>query len=235
MTPKTDIIIAVRGTREFPIEKDFEVCVDSVVQHTTNYRFVFVDDCSDGHAADVVSSVAAKFPDSILIRTHTQNWFTRAYNKGLRMVRTPRAIALNADTIVGERWLEELYECWAEAEAVSKVGLVGSVWSAEEGRRWAGTEQNRGYVTGHCWLLSMEAMAEASMSRGQPGWYLDETNPLNAHIRSDIEICWRLNGLGYQTLQCFKSYVMHLGGRSWGHQLARVQCLTQQDLARIDG
>lgn len=231
MTPNTDIVIAVRGTRDYPIEKDFENCIDSLVQHTSNFRLLLVDDNSDAQGADVVARVAAQFPGSILVRSHFQRWFTKAYNLGLRLVRTERVVTLNADTVLGAGWLEELYEVWSEAEAqLGRVGLVGSVLSSDEPRRWANSIQ-ADYVTGHCWLLSMSALYEASASRGQPGIYLDETSALNIHIRSDVELCWRLNQLNWATIKSFKSAVGHIGGRSWGHDLWKVQALRLEDVA----
>lgn len=237
MAPHTDIVIGIRGTREFPVEREFENCIESLEQHTRDFRLILVDDNSDAEMQQVISRVAARFPTAVMIRTHTQNWFTKAFNKGLRLVRTQRAVALNMDTVLGEGWLDELYSVWDHVQdTVGPVGLVGSVYSPEEPRRYHCTSAHTaGYVTGHCWLLSMEAIARAADSRGMTGWYLDETNALNAHIRSDIEICHRLNSLGYQTVCSFKSAVGHLGGRSWGHRLAEVQCLTMAHLAKIDG
>lgn len=218
MTPQTDIIISVRGTRRFPIEEDFKPCVESVVKHTSAYRFIFVDDNSDAVAAAVVSDIASQFPTSVLIRTHRQNWFTRAYNKGLRLVRTPWAVLLNADTVVDEGWLDELYACRDEAAEVlhKPVGLVGSDMSQEEPRRWVDTPIP-GYVTGHCWLVGMEPIFAASNARGMPGWYLDEQRQDAIHIKSDVYMCWDLQRLGYSTIRSHKAKVGHIGGRSWGH------------------
>lgn len=225
MTPQTDIVISVRGTRRFPIEKDFESCVASVVAHTSNFRFIFVDDNSDDEGRAVISRVADQYPNSLLIRTGRQNWFTRAYNKGLRLVRTPKSVLLNADTVVDNGWLDELYDVWADAELQPgvRVGLVGSVFSAPEQRRYINIAYP-GYVTGHCWLVSMQAIFEASAQRGMPGWYLDETRQDAIHIKSDVYLCYDLQKLGYQCLQSHKSPVGHIGGRSWGYQLG--ECLS---------
>lgn len=231
-TPATDIVIAVRGTREFPIEVDFERCIDSLVRTASNFRLLLIDDGSDQEAANVIERVAKRFPNSLLIRTQFQRWFTRAYNLGLRLARTPRVVLLNADTELGEGWLEELYSVWEDFERNSgrRVGLVGSVLSGEEPRRYVETVRPA-YTTGHCWLLSMQAIYEVSASRGQPGIYLDETSPLNIHIRSDVELCWKMNEIGWATVTSHKSAVGHVGGKSWGHNVARVQCLTLQEVA----
>ena len=117
-------------------------------------------------------------------------------------------------------WLEELFAVRDEAQAQGKkVGLVGSVYSADEQRRWDET-QKPNYVTGHCWLLNMRALEECAVSRGTPGWYLDELTQRNAHIFSDNEICYQMNDLGWSPLRSFKSAVGHdASGASWGHNL----------------
>lgn len=232
MTPPTDIVICVRATREFPMEGYFEKCVDTLTATTHNFRLLIVDDNSDLEGANVVARVASRFPGAKLIRTYFQHWFTKAYNLGLRLARTPRVVLLNADTELGAGWLEELYDVWEDFERSSgrRVGLVGSVFSGDEQRRYIETVRP-GYTTGHAWLVSMQALYDVSARRGQPGIYLDETSPLNIHIRSDVELCWTMNDIGWATITSFKSAVGHHGGKSWGHNVARVQCLTLEEVA----
>lgn len=230
-TPDTDVVLALHANRTYPAEKEFIECVDTLCQHTKNFRFIFVDDDCDQEARQVLEQTAARFKSSVMIRTHFQRWFTRAYNLGLRLVQTPWVVMLNADTVLGVDWLDELYAVRDEACGIAgQVGLVGSVLSGEEPRRWA-VSNNPDYVTGHAWLASMEALTQASVSRGTPGMYLDMTNRLNIHIRSDIEISWKLNALGWQCIKSFKSAVGHHGGRSWGHNLHVVQNLRLEDVA----
>jgi cellulose synthase/poly-beta-1,6-N-acetylglucosamine synthase-like glycosyltransferase len=231
-TPETDVVLTLHATRQYPAEKDFIQCVDTLCEHTKNFRFIFVDDQCDPEARAILEQTAARFRSSVLIRTHFQHWFTRAVNLGLRLVQSPWAIILNADTILGLDWLEELYSVRDEAQTICgmRVGLVGSTLSGEELRRWS-LSKNPDYVTGHCWLASMAALTEASNNRGTPGMYLDMTNRLNIHIRSDIEISWRLNALNWACVKSFKSPVGHTGGKSWGHNLHAIQNLTLQDVS----
>ena len=230
MTPETDIIIPIHGNREFPVEGEFEKCVDTVCQNTRRFRFIFVEDACDDICREVITRVASRFPESNLVRTHKQHWFTRAVNLGLRLVRTPYCVALNCDTVVDVDWLEELYAVKDEVEGqVGRVGLVGSLHSLEEPRRYQ-ISLGQDYVTGHCWLLNMQAMQEASYAHKTPGWYLDETRWDAIHIRSDVFICWELNSLGWQTVKSFKSAVGHIGGRSWGHRVGQVQSLRLEDV-----
>ena len=222
MTPPTDIIIPVHGNREFPVEDVFQDCVRTVSNHTHNFRYIFVADACDDICLQVIHRVANSFPESNLIQTQKQNWFTRAVNLGLRLVRTPYAVVLNCDTVVDTGWLEELYAIKDEVEAtVGRVGLVGSQESQEEPRRYQVSE-GQDYVTGHCWLLNMAAVQEASHMHGTPGWYLDETRADAIHIRSDVFICWELNRLGWQCVKSFKSHVGHYGYKSWGARLHAI-------------
>lgn len=233
MTPETDIVICVRSTAQYPTINYFEQCVDTVCRHTQKFRFIFVDDNSDRDHAEAISQIANRFNSAIFIRTHFQHWFTRAVNLGLRMIRTPYCITLNSDCVVDNNWLEELYAVKNEVEAsVGRVGLVGSVFSEPEQRRYM-LSVGEDYVTGHCWLLSMAAITEASNQRGQPGIYLDETRADAIHIRSDVFISRQLVSLGWTCVKSFKSAVGHHGCKSWGGGagLHRVQTLRLDDVS----
>ena len=232
MTEPVDIIIPVRTTNEFQNGPLLERCVDTLCQTTKNFRLIFVDDHSDPEGAEQLDRLAKRFPNSILVRTQFQRWWTRAVNLGLRMARTERVAILNSDIILGEGWLEELREVWAEVERVTgkRVGLVGSVYSAEELRRWI-PSVGQDYVTGHCLLVHMSALSEISAARGMPGIYIDETQASHIHIHSDVVTCWEMNKLGWQTIKSFKSRVGHEAGKSWGHRLYDIAGLTLEKVS----
>lgn len=217
MHPQTDIVIPVHGKREL-----LEKLVEGIFQHSQNFRLILVDDYSDVETTAFMMSVLLRQTYALYIRTASQNWFTRASNLGLRMVRTNRCILLNSDCVVDVNWLQELYDVWAEAEASGlKVGMVGSVLSEPEQRRWADFREP-GYVTGHCLLLNMSLISEVANRRGTPGWYLDETRHDMLHINSDRFMSYDLNRMGYATIAAFKSAVGHYGGQSWGYNLGRL-------------
>lgn len=227
MTPQTDIVIPFRSTRQFPTESFIEQCVDTLQQHTRNYRLIFVDDNSDDIGRACIQRIADRSAESTLIRTNKQKWFTRAVNLGLRMVRTEWAVEANSDCIFGEGWLDELYAVRDEIHmAGGKVGLVGSVYAENEQRRFACT-QEPGYVTGHCLLLNMQALRVVAANRGT-GDFLDETNPKAIHIFSDNYLCYDLNKIRFQTAMAFKSGVGHIAGKSWGHLLGSIPQTCEQ-------
>lgn len=230
MTPPIDIIISLHSTSQYPAIDYFEACVDSIRRHTNSIRFIFVNDASCEEHYQRMLGIISRFPEHLFIKTTKQLWFTRAHNLGLRMVRTPWCVMINADCVVDVGWLDELFAIKDELESQGKkVGLVGSQQSGEEPRRYHCT-QHPGYVTGHCYLLSMQALYEVSAARGMPGWYFDETAQRTIHIFSDNEICEKMNALGYETAVSFKAAIGHHGGKSWGHNLGRVFGLTLDEV-----
>lgn len=217
MAPQTDIIIPVHDAVDYTT-----ACVDSVFTHTKDFRLILVDDFSQRDATDYLLGALKRDPTALYIRTAQQKWFTRASNLGLRMVRTQRCVLLNSDCVVDEGWLDELYNVWSDAEASGlRVGLVGSHLSGEEPRRWANTIEP-GYVTGHCYLLSVPILSDLADRRGNPGWYFDEVHREAVHINSDRYLCYEMNKAGYSPVVSFKAAVGHHGGKSWGYNLARI-------------
>lgn len=226
MNPQCDVVVPVRDALD-AVQK----CMDTLYEHTKNFRLIVVDDSSQAETAAYLYGILLRDKNSLLVRTASQKWFTRAANLGLRMVRTQRAVILNSDCVVDKGWLEEMFAVWEEAERTGlRVGLVGSTLSAEETRRWAESrEEQKGYVTGHCWLVGMEAMADIARRRGQEGWYLNEVTNETIHIASDRIGCWELNRAGWATVASHKSAVGHVGGKSWGYNLGRVYGLKVGD------
>jgi len=214
-TQNIDIVIPIRLTREFAsADNYFMGCISHLQTNTRNFRPIFVDDNSDAVGQSVIETFASNFSSGILIRTHKQRWFTRAVNLGLRLVNTPWAVVLNSDTCVEEGWLEELFAVREEFEKNRYlVGLVGSVYSPQDPRRFVET-RHPDFVTGHCWLLNMQAVKEVG--------YLDETTPKTIHIFSDNYLCYDMNRRGWRTVVSHYSKVLHEAGKSWGHQLHRI-------------
>ncbi len=224
----TDVIIPVHGQLEYT-----QKCFESVLQNTPMLnRFIIVDDMSDAETTAYLLDILKRHTHSLYLRTGSQRWFTRASNLGLRLVRTQLALLLNSDCVCNPGWLEELYAVWDEAEKQGvRVGLVGSVLSEPEPRKWAQIVEPN-FVTGHCLLLNMTALGEASATRGMPGWYFDETKARNAHIFSDQEICQTFRALGYATIASFKSAVAHAAGKSWGYDTGKALSLKMGDPLR---
>jgi len=217
------IVIPVHSRAPFDTREHLRRCVGTLCNNTDNFRVVFVDDYCDCEGSECIAELATQFRESYVVRTMKQRWFTRAVNLGLRLVRTPWAVEANSDVVFHPGWLEELFAVRDDAVAQGKkVGLVGSVYSADEQRRWAEMHKPD-FVTGHTWLLNMQALEECAAKRGTSGWYLDEVSPRSIHIFSDNFICYEMNDLGWSPIASFKSAVGHdAAGASWGHQLGAI-------------
>jgi len=225
--PFTDIVIPVRNALS-----EVEECLTTLQANTQDYRLILVDDASERNVHDWLVDFSMKNPSSILVKTSRQRWFTRASNLGLRLLRTERSVLLNSDVVLGPGWLDELFDVWSDYQAQApqtRIGLVGSTLSAEEPRRYADVREP-GYVTGHCWLVSVSALFDISAARGMPGIYLDEVHRGAAHIHSDRIACNEMNKLGMATLASFKAAVGHKGGRSWNYDIGAVSGIRDVDL-----
>jgi GT2 family glycosyltransferase len=207
-------------------------CLSTLIANTVDYRLILVDDFSDKETSDYLYQFCLEHPSTVMLRTSKQRWFTRASNLGLRLVRTERSVLLNSDCVLGPAWLEELFDVWDDFQRLNpqrRIGLVGSVMSDEEPRRYFEVT-DPGYCTGHCWLVSINALFEISAARGMPGWYLDEQKPGAAHICSDRDGCWDLMKQGFAVIQSHKSIVGHKGGKSWGFNIGAISGLRAADL-----
>lgn len=224
--PFTDIVIPVHNALDY-----LRNCVETVCYHTSGYRIIFVDDICDAATKEYMQRCLSDHHDWLLVQTAKQKWFSRASNLGLRLARTPRVVLLNSDCGVGPNWLQALYDTWADVEEKnpgSKIGLVGSVKYDEKPAfpylltNFQRVEAVYSYVTGHCYLISMEAVEDLARRRGTPGWYFNERDPGQIHIASDRILCWDLNKADYLTVGTFTANVGHHGGKSWGYNVSAI-------------
>lgn len=224
--PFTDIVIPVHNALPY-----LQHCVDTVCQHTSNYRIIFVDDFSDPDTKSYLQAAIHDHKDWLLVQTGKQKWFTRASNLGLRLVKTQRALLLNSDTEVNSGWLQELHDVWDDVEKQRpgvQIGLVGSIQCNDGPTRYIESHvRNQGYISGHCYLLSMSVLEELARRRGTPGWYFNEQDPGQIHIASDRIMCWDMNNNGFVTIGCYHAAVGHHGGKSWGHNLGAIPLFTK--------
>ena len=226
MHPQTDIVVPVHNALP-----DVQECLATLQSKTQSYRLILVDDFSDKDVSDYLYQFCRANPSSLLITTGSQRWFTRASNLGLRMVRTQRCVLLNSDCVLDAGWLQELFDVWEECQQQDpqrRIGLVGSVQSGPEPRRYA-EYVKPAYVTGHCLLLSMDAIADIAGRRGMPGWYFSEQRQDSIHIRSDMFMSFDLNDAGYATIVSFKAACGHKGYKSWGANIPLISGLQIKD------
>jgi len=72
-------------------------CISSIYEHTRGITFEVI--CIDDHSPDgSADMVAGTFPDVILVRNQTNQFYVRNNNLGMRMSRSRYACLLNSDT-----------------------------------------------------------------------------------------------------------------------------------------
>jgi GT2 family glycosyltransferase len=105
-------------------------CIDSIVVNTDlPYEVIVVDNAStDGTAAYL-----AKLGGQVRYRVLEENkGFAGAINVGLMMAKGSTVVLLNNDTLVTERWLDNMLACLNSDERIGMVGPVTNYISGEQ-------------------------------------------------------------------------------------------------------
>ena len=95
------------------------VCLQSIRQHTTDYRIIFVD---NGSYVDEFAIVEAelKHHPHLLVRNRRNLGFVKAVNEGLCLSTADYVVLLNNDTEVAPDWIAKLQAPFVD----SRVGAV---------------------------------------------------------------------------------------------------------------
>jgi GT2 family glycosyltransferase len=110
------VIIPSYNTREL-----LRDCISSIYEHTRaiNFEVVCIDDHSPDGSADMV---AEAFPEVILVRNQTNQFYVRNNNLGMRMSRARYACLLNSDTLLISNAFAALVKYMDENPRVAACG-----------------------------------------------------------------------------------------------------------------
>ena len=109
-----DIIIPTYENEQYTV-----ACLESIKQHTQNYRVIWVDNASKDCSR--VEQTISDMPH-ISIKLPTNGGFVTAINEGLKVSNTPYVCLLNNDTVVSEKWLDKLINVLKKDP---RLGIVG--------------------------------------------------------------------------------------------------------------
>ncbi len=113
----TSIIIPTYNQAEY-----LRQCIDSIADHTDlPYEIIVIDNASTDGTADYLESVRGIVRHRIL---PTNLGFAAAVNRGLMMAKGSTVVLLNNDTLVTDRWLDNMLRCLMSDE---RIGMVGPV------------------------------------------------------------------------------------------------------------
>lgn len=84
-------------------------CLNSLIENTKyiNYEIIVIDNASSSNNIDFIKR---KYPQIILIKNKTNQGFSAANNKGIKIARGEYILLLNNDTIFVEDTLKKIYE-----------------------------------------------------------------------------------------------------------------------------
>lgn len=219
----TAIVILNWNGRKF-----LEQFLPGVLAHSGNCRVVVADNASSDDSVDFIRE---HFPSVELI-LHAQNLgFCEGYNQALNLIEAEYFVLLNSDVEVTPGWTRPILELMAANPQVAAcqpkiksfhnrkyfeyAGAGGGYidylgYPFCRGRLFESLEEDKGqyddtipvfWATGACMFVRAAAFHQAGGL--EPAFF--------AHME-EIDLCWRLQRLGYQVMYCGKSEVYHVGG-----------------------
>ncbi|WP_027418412.1 glycosyltransferase family 2 protein [Crocinitomix catalasitica] len=205
-----------------------EKFLPSVIEYSQN-AIIYVAD--NNSTDDSVTFIKDKYPNIKLVINESNGGFAKGYNDALKVIKAEYYVLLNSDIEVSPNWISpclELLESDKKIVAVQPkvlayhdktkfehAGAAGGFLDKDfypfcRGRIFGDTEVDNGqynsnrevfWATGACLFIEAEKYWAAGG--------LDED--FFAHME-EIDLCWRLKGLGYSIYACCDSTVYHVGG-----------------------
>lgn len=208
----------------------------SVIQHSDSYRIVVVDNASTD---DSIPFLKLNYPQIEIIVNEQNGGFAKGYNDGLKQVESEFYLLLNSDVEVTEGWLNPMIEamknpkiagCQPKIKAYHRpdyfehAGASGGFIDKYyfpfcRGRIFNSIEQDTGqydysmsvfWATGACMLIRSELYWKAGG--------LDER--FFAHME-EIDLCWRIQRMGFEFKVEPQSSVYHVGGGTLNYESPR--------------
>lgn len=211
----------------------------SVLEYSSkNLSNVYVIDNDSKDAS--VELLKSKFPSVKIIQLDHNYGFAGGYNKGLKDINEDYVVLLNSDVRVSSKWLEPMVDVFEEDSSV--VALQPKILSDREQKSFEHAGACGGYIDylGYpfcrgriikdiekdnsqyedCkeifWASGAALFIRNSIYKQVGG--LDER--FFAHME-EIDLCWRLNSLGYKIKCVPQSIIYHYGGASLGYDNPR--------------
>ncbi|WP_192821164.1 glycosyltransferase family 2 protein [Rufibacter sp. LB8] len=205
-----------------------EQFLPGVLEHSPEAEVIVADNASSD---DSVAFLQEHFPSVKTIALHENFGFCEGYNQALAQVQTDYYVLLNSDVEVTKGWLTPMLKLLEENPTIAAcqpkikafhqrshfeyAGAAGGYLDAQgypfcRGRIFDTLEEDKGqyddvrqvfWATGACLFIRSKAFWQAGG--------LDKE--FFAHME-EIDLCWRLQNLGYQVFYHGKSTVYHVGG-----------------------
>jgi GT2 family glycosyltransferase len=205
-----------------------EQFLPSVLEHSQGVQLVVADNASSDDSVDFLRK---RYPQVKLIQLPENYGFCEGYNQALRQVEATYYVLLNSDVQVTPNWLTPLVDLLEKEPSIAAcqpkiksflqpthfeyAGAAGGFLDAYgypfcRGRLFDTLEEDKGqyddvvpvfWATGACLFIRASAYWQAGGLEKE----------FFAHME-EIDLCWRLQNLGYQIYYHGGSTVYHVGG-----------------------
>lgn len=193
-----------------------------------NYQVVVAD---NGSSDDSVAFLQSHYPAIRVIRNAVNEGFAKGYNTALQQVQADYYVLLNSDVEVSPGWLSpmvKLLESRREIGACQPKLLDYRTRNSFEYAGGAGGWLDafgypfcKGRIFDHCeedlgqynqqepifWASGAALFIRAELFHKAGGF-----DPFFFAHQEEIDLCWRLQLLGYQIFSCPSAVVFHVGG-----------------------
>jgi GT2 family glycosyltransferase len=201
----------------------------SVIASTySNLQIIVADNNSSD---DSIAMMREKFPQIHLILLQENSGFAGGYNKALQQVNADVFVLLNSDVEVTPNWIEPIVELLEKNENIAAVqpkirsfhnkeyfeyagacgGWIDSLgYPFARGRVFETVEKDEGQyddIQNVFWATGAALFIRSNIWKQSGG--LDES--FFAH-QEEIDLCWRIQLMGYKIAVCPASVVYHVGG-----------------------
>lgn len=210
-------------------KKYLEQFLPSVLASSYSDLQIIVAD--NGSTDDSVAMMREKFPQVQLISLPDNSGFAGGYNKALQQVNADVFVLLNSDVEVSFGWIEPIIELFDKNENIAVVqpkirsfhhkeffeyagacgGWIDTLgYPFARGRVFDTIEKDEGQyddVQNVFWATGAAFFIRSDVWKKSGGF--DES--FFAH-QEEIDLCWRIQLLGYKIAVCPVSVVFHVGG-----------------------
>lgn len=200
----------------------------SVIQYSEGCQIIVADNCSTDNSVEILQK---QFPKVEIVQLEENYGFSKGYNMALQKVKAAYYVLLNSDVEVTDGWWQKPVDLLQKNDKIAAVQpKIRSYHNKSEfeyagagggyidkygypfcrGRLFNTIEKDSGqyddetqifWATGACMFVKSEAFHNAEGF--DPDFF--------AHME-EIDLCWRLQKMGYQIFYTGKSHVFHLGG-----------------------
>ncbi|MBB3113633.1 GT2 family glycosyltransferase [Paenibacillus phyllosphaerae] len=196
-------------------------CIESIIEHTDlPYEIIVVDNASTDGTANYLRSLSGQVRYRIM---ETNRGFAGAVNVGLMMAKGQTIVLLNNDTLVTERWLDNMLTCLGSDPRIGMVGPVTNYIGGNQqidvpytaiedmqefARQFNQSDPAKWHLTdrlvGYCLLFRKELLERTG--------YLDEGFKIGNFEDDDYNIRVRLQG--YMLVVARDTFIHHFGSVS---------------------